>query len=141
MARFFLPLAIIAFHFVCLQTLCEQQELIHLYAPRMVHIVSNVPNPLLKFRCQSKDSDLGLRTLNDGQEFSWKFYPHIFFRTLFFCHFYWETKDKSFVVYNQEIDGSCKNKKSEFNCYFRVSPDGFYFSNDNVNYKKINDWA
>ncbi|KAG5520751.1 hypothetical protein RHGRI_033362 [Rhododendron griersonianum] len=56
-----------------------------------VHIISGVPNnptPLWA-RCQSKDDDLGMQRINNGQSFSWKFTTNVWGSTLFLCHFYW----------------------------------------------------
>lgn len=143
MARLSLPLAIIALHLVSLQTFCDQQQqqLFHFYAERTVHIINEVPIPPLKFRCQSVDNDLRTQTLNQGQVFSWGFHPGLFLWTLYFCHFYWCSQDKSIEVYSKKIDGFCKDKDGKFNCYYRVQRDGFYFSNDNLNYKLIDKWG
>ncbi|XP_058202564.1 S-protein homolog 29-like [Rhododendron vialii] len=142
MARF-LPLAIVALHFVSLQTFCDdqQQQWFHLYAERAVYIINNVPNPPLKFRCQSKGYDLLNRTITKGQVFSWTFRPGLFLLTRYSCHFYCCLQDKSIDVYSKQIDQSCKDDNGKFNCYYRVQPDGLYFSNDNLNYKLINDWG
>ncbi|KAL7175052.1 hypothetical protein ACSBR2_028788 [Camellia fascicularis] len=98
MSKFFLLLVILAFHSVG-TTLCEKQiishhQLIQQVELAEVHVISNVPNPL-RVRCQSKDNDFGMHTLNNGQDFFWRFRPR---HTLFFCHFYWGSKDKMFDV-------------------------------------------
>ncbi|KAG5520750.1 hypothetical protein RHGRI_033362 [Rhododendron griersonianum] len=62
-----------------------------IYSDVGVHIISGVPNnptPLWA-RCQSKDDDLGMQRINNGQSFSWKFTTNVWGSTLFLCHFYW----------------------------------------------------
>ncbi|XP_057497333.1 S-protein homolog 29-like [Actinidia eriantha] len=107
----------------------------------IIHVTSAVPNPPspLRFRCQSKDNDLGLKTLVEGQEFSWRFQLHVPSVTVYSCHFYWGSKQREFVVY----DSSVTRPLNDYNVYWVAKPDGFYQSNDIglVNeYKKFFDW-
>ena len=142
MTRFFLPLVIVTCHLLCTQMLCEQQAF-QFFRSVEVHIISGVPNTPkpLRFRCQSKDDDLGEHTLNTGQEFNWKFSPNILGTTLFFCHFYWNSKDRSFAVYDDRLRDLCSDSfKSQ--CYWVAKPDGFYLSKDNKSIgRKINNWT
>ncbi|KAL7175046.1 hypothetical protein ACSBR2_028782 [Camellia fascicularis] len=110
----------------------------------VIHIINNLPtnSEPLRLRCQSKDTDFGMHTLVNGQEFSWKFIPNAIPTTLYFCHFYWTTKDRVFAVYDNRIDSLCDTHTfKDKNCYWSVRSDGFYFRNDKTNYKKINDWT
>ena len=92
------------------------------------------------FVAKSKDDDLGTHTLRTGQEFNWEFTPNFFGRTLFFCHFYWDTKDKSFAVFDNRLSYLC-SKTFNSNCYWVVKPDGFYLSNNAGSLgSKINTW-
>ena len=136
MSKFILPLVIVTFFFVCVQA-----QAFSFYAPAVVHIISRVPdNPgPLQCRCQSKDDDFGLHTISNGQEFSWKFSPNLIQSTLYFCHFYWNSKDKSFVVYDKNIGHHYGDKKNNF--YWEVKPDGFYQANHDKMYMKKFDWA
>lgn len=108
-----------------------------------VHIISGVPNnptPLWA-RCQSKDNDLGMQRINNGQSFSWKFTTNVWGTTLFFCHFYWGSHNTTiFEVYNAKIGDKCWNGTIHYNCYWVARPDGFYFSNDNKSWEKIHNW-
>ncbi|KAL7184248.1 hypothetical protein ACSBR2_026407 [Camellia fascicularis] len=109
----------------------------------VVHIINSLPanDDHLQVRCQSKDDDLGMHTLTNGQEFNWKFHLNFQGSTLFFCHFYWDTKDISFDVYNRHIYPSCGTLESHvLNCYWSVRSDGFYLSDDNYSWKMINKW-
>ncbi|KAL7177393.1 hypothetical protein ACSBR2_030700 [Camellia fascicularis] len=98
-----------------------------------VHIINDLPTNshfFLLVRCQSKDDDFGMHKLESGEEFCWRFKPNIIKTTLFFCHFYWDTKDAIFNVYDRKLDDDYCYK---FNtCYWSVRDDGFYFSGDNT---------
>ncbi|KAM7462296.1 hypothetical protein LguiA_030417 [Lonicera macranthoides] len=99
-----------------------------------VYIVNGLPDNtfLLKFRCQSKDDDLGTHFLRVGEDFHWKFSVNFRLSTLFFCHFYWHSKDRSFVVFDVPNRApKCELGKANVNgsCYWLVRTDGFYFCN------------
>ncbi|KAF7132423.1 hypothetical protein RHSIM_Rhsim09G0055400 [Rhododendron simsii] len=95
MSRVFLALVVVIFHLV--------------YATSgqiTIHVISNVPDKPtghLQVHCKSGDDDLKMRTLNDGGEFNWTFFDNIIQTTLFFCHFYWGSKDRVFDVFNRKI--------------------------------------
>lgn len=108
--------------------------------PNEVKITSRVPNKPspLQVRCQSKDTDIGMHTLPEGQELKWHFLSKLW-STLYFCHFYWNSKDKSFAVFDAKI--ALHHCKGSFvtKCYWEARPDGFYL-NDGGKWTKINDW-
>ncbi|KAI8560835.1 hypothetical protein RHMOL_Rhmol04G0286500 [Rhododendron molle] len=80
--------------------------------------------------------------LPTGAEFKWKFRINFFETTLFFCHFYWGSKDKSFVTYDKNIDLKyCREKSDQYNCYWEARPDGFYISGDQKSWKLLNKWT
>lgn len=77
-----------------LRTTCEMHDdSFYIYNADKVIIINTYP---LFVHCQSKDDDLGYRTLLVGQQFDWKFHIQFFGRTLYFCHFWWQNKDKRF---------------------------------------------
>lgn len=131
MRRFFLLLVILANHHVA----GKDNE---------VRIIDRVPNQpsLLRVRCQSKNDDLGLRTLYQGQSFNWFFNPRGFIdNTLFFCHFYWGSKQKIFNVYDKNIEKDyCDHVYDKTYCYWEARPDGFYVNSDSTPWIKITDW-
>lgn len=87
-----------------------------------VYVVNALPGPM-NARCQSGNKDLGNRTIAVNNELSWDFCANAFGRTLWFCHLYWGSKDKSFDVYNSELgDNFCANNE----CYWTARPDGIY---------------
>ncbi|OIT01151.1 hypothetical protein A4A49_51299 [Nicotiana attenuata] len=106
----------------------------------------DISKPLI-VRCQSKDDDLGNKTLNASEEFNFSFKENPFGGTLFFCHFWWNGKDTKFDVYNDKIATFCGlvDPSSELNyeCFWKVQEDGFYFAphrNPPPVYEKKHDW-
>ncbi|PSS35712.1 Pumilio like [Actinidia chinensis var. chinensis] len=148
MRWFFLSLVIVGFHLVC-----ASDDLNHVPnisgslwdATNTVHIISRVPNnpTPLQVRCQSRDNDFGMHTLYNGQEFHWAFTENFFGTTLYFCHFYWGSEDKSFAVYDTRLSHHCPPlaESNYSNCYWEARPDGFYLSGDNQSWEKINNWT
>ncbi|KAK1390714.1 S-protein-like [Heracleum sosnowskyi] len=116
------------------------------YAKITVEIISGIHSHAepVRVRCQSKDDDLGYHTLDTREHMDWQFKPTLIGNTLFFCHFYWNGKDKSIVVYdNKKMYGRCINKvQGILKCCWKVKEDGFYFSNINRRgaYVKMYDW-
>lgn len=93
----------------------------------MIEIINKLPDDLrlLDFRCQSKNSDLGMHTLAQDQTYSWQFTAGP--TTLWFCHFYWNQKDVVFNVYDH-VYQCFSNDAATDDCYYQVRGDGFYFS-------------
>ncbi|KAL7213629.1 hypothetical protein ACSBR2_016208 [Camellia fascicularis] len=111
-----------------------------LFPSYWVYIINNLSfnsNPL-RVRCQSKDNDLGLRKLQTSQEFNWFFRDNFIGTTLFFCHFYWNTKNTSFGVYDGRLDPYYSTALQDNYCCWSVRSDGFYLSNDEMTWTKIN---
>ncbi|KAK2993345.1 hypothetical protein RJ640_007612 [Escallonia rubra] len=75
-----------------------------------VHVVNALPyeSQYLQVHCASKDDDIGYHTLYLGEEIHWRFKVGFFPSTLFFCHFWWNSKDKAFVVFEKENSLMCK---------------------------------
>ncbi|CAL5419849.1 unnamed protein product [Camellia sinensis] len=143
MKKTFIPWIIFTFHLLLLCSTTMGGDA--LFPTYEVHIINDLPTNshfFLLVRCQSKDDDFGMHKLESGEEFYWRFKPNIIKTTLFFCHFYWDTKDAIFNVYDRKLDDDycCK-----FNtCYWSVRDDGFYFSGDNTaqaTWSKFNDWT
>ncbi|KAL6994673.1 hypothetical protein U1Q18_047411, partial [Sarracenia purpurea var. burkii] len=96
------------------------------FTPVTIHIIDRVPNnpTTLTVHCQSKDNDIGTHVLSTGQEFAWTFKPDILGTTLYFCHFYWGSKDTSFDVYNRKhIDPECQKLGGFRDCYWEARTD------------------
>jgi len=55
-----------------------------------VSIVNNLGDNLnVTIHCKSKDNDLGVHLLRNGDSFGWEFNDNIFGTTLFYCSFQW----------------------------------------------------
>lgn len=109
----------------------------------VVHIISRVPKDptSLQIHCKSKDNNLGMHFLDNGQEFNWTFTPNFIGTTLFFCDFKWGSKFRSFAVYDRRINGYCANLSGFYDCYWEARLDGFYLSKDNHTWEKLNFWT
>ncbi|KAK1436990.1 hypothetical protein QVD17_02774 [Tagetes erecta] len=111
-----------------------------------VHIMSNVNN--LRFRCHSRDDDLGDVTRNAGEEFDIRFCLHFFGRSRFSCHFYLDSKQQEFNVYELapifETQPYCFEGYDNLECYWKVEKDGFYipriFQPQPSDWVKVYDW-
>lgn len=129
MRKHFFPSLLIAFFLICTKTCSKKIE---------VDIINGLPDPMT-IRCQSKNDDLGVHIILPGTPgFSWKFKPNIFWRTLFFCHFWWGAKNTSIDVYNDSKMGPgdvCRNPETGARtCYWQARGDGLYFSNNNAKF-------
>ncbi|KAF5787329.1 putative plant self-incompatibility S1 [Helianthus annuus] len=94
----------------------------------VVHIQSEVNN--LRFHCHSKDDDFGNVTRNAGEEYQIRFCLDFFRRSLFTCHFNWESKQQEFYVYHEaplnRTNPYCIRLTLNMECYWRVENNGFY---------------
>ncbi|KAM3326966.1 hypothetical protein P3S67_002092 [Capsicum chacoense] len=59
-----------------------------------VHVINKLPS-----HSQKLNDDLGYHNLTTNQDFIWLFCESILYRTLFFCHFWWGSKEKAFDVF------------------------------------------
>ena len=92
---------------------------------RIVNLLPKNSKPL-RLHCAAGDDDLGFHNIIVGQEFKWNFCPNIFGTTLYFCHFWWDTKQIAFDVYKSEDPNITKS----FNV-FAMKSDGIYLAHDN----------
>ncbi|CAN4090972.1 unnamed protein product [Withania somnifera] len=115
-----------------------------------VHVINKLPpnTPQLQIHCASKDDDLGYHYVAIDEDFNWLFCESFFYRTLYFCHFWWGSKDKSFSVFDDPK--SCIHHGPTLNelkyCKWEVREDGFYLeqynaSNDTYYMQCINEWS
>ncbi|KAK4732825.1 hypothetical protein R3W88_025813 [Solanum pinnatisectum] len=97
----------------------------------LISIINNLKNSSvpLRIHCQSKDGDLGYHNLSYDQSFDFEFEEQIFFRTLFFCHFWWPPKQNIFDVFNNR--NRCIKDGP-----FHANLDGL-----SLNGVKIHDWS
>ncbi|KAL2469550.1 Plant self-incompatibility protein S1 family [Abeliophyllum distichum] len=136
------------FLFIVLPHLVQVLTAFHVTRGYDVHVVNGLPdspNPLW-VHCASGNDDLGERILHENEDFHWHFRDGILGRTLFFCHFWWGSKQRSFEVFHNPEKCEFGYGRHDHNpCYWLVKPDGFYFSNlfppPPSSLKKIYDWA
>lgn len=127
MGQFHLALVILAVYLIC-PTLGRDDG---------VHIISGVPN-ILKVEC---DHNIGMHTLSNGQEFSWRFKPNFFRTTKFYCHFYWGQKQTRFAVFDGRISRYCKDPSWDCDYFWLATPTVFNVSTDNkATWHIINHW-
>ncbi|CAN4090971.1 unnamed protein product [Withania somnifera] len=95
-----------------------------------VHVINKLaPNtPQLRVHCASKNSEVGNQNLAIGEDLNWSFCEALFDRSLYFCHFWWGSKDKAFEVFNDP--SYCVKNAKHVNflkyCKWEVRNDGFY---------------
>ncbi|TMW94065.1 hypothetical protein EJD97_010786 [Solanum chilense] len=100
-----------------------------------VHIINKLPpnSPQLKIHCASKNDDFGDHYPVVDEDFNWSFCSKLFGDTLYFCHFWLDSKDKTFDVFNDKI--YCVHDQKVPNllkyCKWEVRSDGFYLEQYN----------
>ncbi|KAG5589226.1 hypothetical protein H5410_039740 [Solanum commersonii] len=87
-------------------------------------------SPLLTVHCQSKDDDLGVRTLKPGDKFNFSFHENFLGTTRFYCRFDWGQNYNDFDVYYKK-KSPCKYKFSfveDLYCTWLVKDSGIYLA-------------
>ena len=108
------------------------------YDIRVVNGFTNNNSLPLVIWCASKDSDLGGRALQEHDDFSWRLRTNLWGTTHFLCTMKWDQKRKSFDAFKVPRDiYRCGPLRK---CSWLVREDGFYFSNDEVNWKREFSW-
>lgn len=94
------------------------------------HIVDGIQKnyPQIKFHCASGDNDLGIHYPKFNDDFHFKFKSGFFRETVFFCHFWWGTKDARFEVYRDSGNCGADGGYDSKTCYWVIKEDGFYFA-------------
>ncbi len=78
--------------------------------------------------CESGDDDLGVKTLQNGQQYGWGFTPNWWGTTLFHCEFAWGAKRQAFKVWTDMGWAATKRRPCK-HCQWHVTPEGFYRNN------------
>ncbi|KAK4732676.1 hypothetical protein R3W88_025664 [Solanum pinnatisectum] len=94
------------------------------------HIVDGIEknDPPIKFHCASGNDDLGIHYPKFNDDFKFKFGFNLFRETVFFCHFWWGTKDAMFEVYRDSGNCGAEGGLDSGTCYWLIKEDGFYFA-------------
>lgn len=81
--------------------------------------------------CQSKDNDLGVHNIEDGDEFGWDFSDNVTGTTLFFCDLEWESVQQyHFDAYDFGRD----IVRCYTGCAWLISAEGIYGFNGQTGY-------
>ncbi|OIT30240.1 hypothetical protein A4A49_64733 [Nicotiana attenuata] len=112
-----------------------------------VYVWNSLPNnsPPLWVHCASKDDELGYNNIAPTTNINWSFHASMWLKTMFFCHFWWNSKDKAFEVFN-DLD-TCVKDAGQSNiphpttvCQWVVKEDGIYLTDGNGVGYKYTDW-
>ncbi|KAL9668698.1 hypothetical protein QQ045_006236 [Rhodiola kirilowii] len=83
---------------------------------------------IVDVHCKSKDDDLGVRHLPEGQYFRFGFGPHVVKNTLFWCDVSWNGRKQVFNAYKDpESYWDCHGVGCE--CPWNLTPNGPCFFN------------
>ncbi|KAE8076210.1 hypothetical protein FH972_014874 [Carpinus fangiana] len=116
----------------------EHLHVMEYYDVRVVNGFTDNSSLPLVIWCASKDSDLGGRALQEGDDFSWQLATSFWSATHFSCTIKWDQKRKSFDAFKAPRDAyRCSPLRR---CSWLVKEDGFYFSNDEVHWRKDFSW-
>ncbi|KAK7303561.1 hypothetical protein RJT34_14469 [Clitoria ternatea] len=92
---------------------------------------SSVP---LVIWCSSEEMDLGGRALQEHDEFSWVMRPNLWSSNRMKCTMKWDNTRRSFEAFKASRDTlRCAPNRL---CSWMVTQHGFYFSNDEINWRK-----
>ncbi|GAB4843703.1 hypothetical protein Ancab_013668 [Ancistrocladus abbreviatus] len=114
------------------------------YDVRIVNGFTNNSSLPLVIWCASKDSDMGGRALQEGDDYSWSLETKLFTWIIgddenIFCTMKWDGRRKKFDAFRVSRDSHrCSPLRL---CLWLVKEDGFYFSNDGKNYFKDFSWT
>ncbi|KAK6781649.1 hypothetical protein RDI58_019445 [Solanum bulbocastanum] len=90
--------------------------------------------PLLDVHCQSKDDDLGVRTLKPGDKFDFSFHPNLLDTTHFYCKFTWGANTTTFDVYYKH-KSPCKYTSviaTDLYCTWMIEDNAIYLARTNT---------
>ncbi|CAN6547630.1 unnamed protein product [Malus baccata var. baccata] len=129
----------LAFFVICMSILEPQNFYGTEYKIRVVNGFTNNSSLPLVIWCASQNSDLGGRALQEHDDFSWSLRTSLWGTTdLFKCTMKWDRIRRSFEAFKASRDiQRCGPFRK---CSWLVREDGFYFSNDEVNWKKDFSW-
>ncbi|XP_012077674.1 self-incompatibility protein S1 [Jatropha curcas] len=108
------------------------------YDVRVINGFTNNSSLPLVIWCSSDVEELGGRALQEGDDFSWSLKTNSWGTTHYLCTIKWDEKRRQFDAFKIPRDiYRCSLLKK---CSWLVREDGFYFSNDEVNWKKDFSW-
>ncbi|KAG5011610.1 hypothetical protein JHK86_023871 [Glycine max] len=104
------------------------------YYVRVINGFSDNSSVPLVIWCASEEMDLGGRALQEHDDFSWVMRPNFWSSNRMKCTMKWGNTRKSFEAFKASRDTDrCGLHRM---CSWMVTQNGFYFSNDEVNWRK-----
>ncbi|PHT87239.1 hypothetical protein T459_09345 [Capsicum annuum] len=101
------------------------------YSIHIINALSNNDVPLT-VQCESKKADFEKRNIKVGDDFYFEFSGNVLDSTRFYCHYWWGSKNQFFDVFNKDISPDCgKISENNYECFWKVLGDGFYFGGHN----------
>ncbi|XP_065860038.1 S-protein homolog 24-like [Euphorbia lathyris] len=105
---------------------------------RVINGFTNNSSLPLVIWCTAEGGELGGRALQEGDDFSWNFKTNFWGTTHYLCTMKWEERRRKFDAFKFPRDiYRCSLFRK---CSWLVTEDGFYFSNDEINWKKDFSW-
>jgi hypothetical protein len=103
------------------------------YYVRVINGFTNNSSVPLVIWCSSDEMDLGSRAMQEHDDFSWIMRPNLWSSNHMKCTMKWDNIRKKFDAFKASRDAErCGTNRI---CSWRVTQDGFYFSNDEVNWR------
>ncbi|KAB2009349.1 hypothetical protein ERO13_A10G120900v2 [Gossypium hirsutum] len=99
---------------------------------------NNSSLPLVIWCISQQDGDMGGRALQEGDDFGWRLKTNIWGNSHYLCTMKWDAKRRSFDAFKVPRDSQRCAPLNK--CSWLVKEDGFYFSSDEVNWKKDFSW-
>lgn len=135
----FMLIFCLAFFLILISILQPQHLYGSEYDVRVINGFSDNSSLPLVIWCTSEESDLGGRALQEHDDFSWRLRTNFWGTSHFICTMKWDRRRKSFEAFKVPRD---LHRCSPFRrCSWLVTQEGFYFSNDEVNWKKDFAWS
>ena len=134
--RFFFMLCLASSIVVVMTTIGRAQFLFgnHEYHVQVINGFTDNSSVPLVIWCSSEEMDLGGRALQEHDDFSWIMRLNFWGSNKMKCTMKWDNTRKSFDAFKASRDTyRCGPYRM---CYWMVTQDGFYFSNDQVNWRK-----
>ncbi|KAE8718359.1 hypothetical protein F3Y22_tig00110015pilonHSYRG00236 [Hibiscus syriacus] len=110
------------------------------YEVRVINGFSNNSSlPLVIWCVSQQDGDMGGRALQEGDDYGWRVKTNIWGDFGYLCTLKWDGKRRSFEAFRVGRDSRRCGPLNK--CSWLVKEDGFYFSSDEVNWKKHFSWC
>ncbi|KAL3745969.1 hypothetical protein ACJRO7_014983 [Eucalyptus globulus] len=103
---------------------------------KVVRVQNDLGEVTLMVHCRSKDDDVGVHYLSNGNYTTWPFGDSLI-RTIFWCTIKWNGEKEDFTVYDSLRD----RVRCWLKCWWSVRPDGAYSFNEKTQkYEKLYAW-